>query len=135
MKVSQEHFANTAGIARSYMSKLERGKANPSIEAVAQLADGLGVPVADLFSIGTPTKKDSKPELIPFASDGSYFDRKLCKHPDGKYTVGEKDDPETFTKYEDALEYLRRMGTAKWRRPNVNGNWGLVSATGWREKP
>ncbi len=131
MKVSQEDFANAAGIARSYMSKLERGLANPSIEAVAQLADGLNVSVADLFSVGTPTKKDSKPDLVPFASDGTHFDKKLCKHPDSGYTVGEKDDPETFDKYEDALNYLRRMGNAKWRRPNVNGNWGLVSAIRW----
>lgn len=74
-------------------------------------------------------------EFVPYAADGTHFDKKRCKHPDGVYTVGEKEDTETFTKYEDALDYLRRMGTAKWKRPNVNGNWGLVTATSWRERP
>ncbi len=102
---------------------------------VERLAEGLGVTAEALFSRTKPLAVPKKPEnLVPFASDGSHFDKKLCKHPAGGYTVGEKDDPETFDKYEDALNYLRRMGNAKWRRPNVNGNWGLVSATSWREK-
>jgi transcriptional regulator with XRE-family HTH domain len=132
---SQEAFADHVSMARSYMSRVERGLANPSLDAVAKLAGGLGVSVADLFASGPAEKRDALPELVPFASDGSHFDKKRCKHPDSGYTVGEKEDAETFAKYEDALDYLRRMGTAKWRRPNVNGNWGLVTATGWREKP
>ncbi|MCV5690749.1 XRE family transcriptional regulator, partial [Escherichia coli] len=26
---------------------------------------------------------------------------------------------------------LRGMETAKWRRPNASGNWGIVSAVKW----
>ena len=46
---SQEAFADKCGFARSYMSRVERGLANPSLDAVEALADGLGVPVTDLF--------------------------------------------------------------------------------------
>ncbi|ENL5531682.1 XRE family transcriptional regulator, partial [Escherichia coli] len=33
--------------------------------------------------------------------------------------------------FAEALEYLRSMETAKWRRPNPSGNWGIVSAVRW----
>lgn len=47
--LSQEAFADVCGFARSYMSRLERGAANPSLDAIEVLADALGVPIADLF--------------------------------------------------------------------------------------
>jgi transcriptional regulator with XRE-family HTH domain len=47
--VSQEVFAEKCGFARSYMSRIERGRANPSLDAVETLAAALRVPVCDLF--------------------------------------------------------------------------------------
>lgn len=47
--MSQEAFADKCGFARSYMSRIERGAANPSLDAVQILADALRVPVAKLF--------------------------------------------------------------------------------------
>lgn len=47
--LSQEAFADKCGFARSYMSRVERGAANPSLDAVEVLASALGVPVAALF--------------------------------------------------------------------------------------
>lgn len=47
--LSQEAFADRCGFARSYMSRIERGRANPSLDAVETLATGLKVPVRDLF--------------------------------------------------------------------------------------
>jgi len=49
--VSQEAFADQCGFARSYMSRIERGRANPSLDAVETLAAGLKVPVRDLFDV------------------------------------------------------------------------------------
>lgn len=46
---SQEAFADRCGFARSYMSRVERGGANPSLDAVQVFADALGVQVATLF--------------------------------------------------------------------------------------
>jgi transcriptional regulator with XRE-family HTH domain len=47
--MSQEAFADHCGFARSYMSRLERGAGNPSLDAIQALADGLGVEVVELF--------------------------------------------------------------------------------------
>ncbi|UCV22861.1 helix-turn-helix transcriptional regulator [Ferribacterium limneticum] len=47
--LSQEAFADKCGFARSYMSRVERGGANPSLDAIQIIADGLAVPVARLF--------------------------------------------------------------------------------------
>ena len=47
--VSQEDFAERCGFARSYMSRIERGKANPSLDAIETLASGLKVRVRELF--------------------------------------------------------------------------------------
>ena len=54
--LSQEAFADRCGFVRSYMSRIERGKANPSLDAVQDLADALGVEVIKLFVLdGEPT--------------------------------------------------------------------------------
>jgi len=48
-ELSQEAFADKCGFARSYMSRIERGGANPSLDAIEVLASALGVPVRLLF--------------------------------------------------------------------------------------
>jgi transcriptional regulator with XRE-family HTH domain len=56
--MSQEAFADKCGFARSYMSRIERGKANPSLDAVEVLADALCVEVKVLFdTVGTVSSK------------------------------------------------------------------------------
>ncbi|MGA8147721.1 MAG: hypothetical protein WB870_09115 [Gallionellaceae bacterium] len=55
----------------------------------------------------------------------------LRKPRTGGYTVGEKGHEQTFDSFDCALEYLRAMPVAKWRRPNEAGNWGIVSAVRW----
>ena len=47
---SQEAFADASGFARSYMSRIERGAANPSLDAIETLAAALKVPPITLFS-------------------------------------------------------------------------------------
>lgn len=47
--MSQEAFADKCGFARSYMSRIERGDANPSLDAIETLAGGLRVAVLKLF--------------------------------------------------------------------------------------
>lgn len=43
MSIGQEAFADRCGFARTYMSRIETGGANPSINAIKVLADALGV--------------------------------------------------------------------------------------------
>ncbi len=47
--LSQEAFADRCGFARSYMSRIERGRGNPSLDAIETLAGGLKVSVRVLF--------------------------------------------------------------------------------------
>lgn len=69
VKVSQEAFADHAGMARSYMSRIERGLGIPSLVAVDQLAKALGVTTVDLFKGGKFAKASKAPDdVVPFAS-------------------------------------------------------------------
>lgn len=47
--LSQEDFAQKAGIDRSYMGGVERGERNLSLENICLIADALGVEPAQLF--------------------------------------------------------------------------------------
>lgn len=47
--ISQEAFADKCGVMRTYMSRIETGAANPSLEAAKLLADGLGLSLSDLL--------------------------------------------------------------------------------------
>lgn len=46
---SQEDYADRAGIHRTYVSDIERGRRNPTINVVERLAEPLGVSAGDLL--------------------------------------------------------------------------------------
>lgn len=48
-KLSQQKFALMVGVERSYLSKLEAGKRNPSIDCIEKIANGLDVTLSELF--------------------------------------------------------------------------------------
>lgn len=48
-KLSQEAFADKCGFARSYMSRIERGKANLSLDAIEAIATTLEVEETELL--------------------------------------------------------------------------------------
>lgn len=128
--LSQEAFADYASVARSYVSRIERGLANPSLDAIEGLAEALGVDAAAFFEIGEPVASCEAVE-VPFASDGTCFHPGLASPRDGTFRVGEKYAELRYSSFEEALGYLKTMPVAKWRRPNDAGNWGLVSAVRW----
>ena len=47
--MTQEEFADHCGYARTYMSRVETGGANPSLDAIQTMATGLNVGLSDLF--------------------------------------------------------------------------------------
>ena len=49
MELSQEAFADKAGIHRTYVSSIELGKVQVSIRIAAQLADALELPLSELW--------------------------------------------------------------------------------------
>jgi CheY-like chemotaxis protein len=55
LSISQEELAYRAGLHRTYVSDLERGARNPSIDSVEKLAQALQVSVSMLFQQATGT--------------------------------------------------------------------------------
>ena len=47
--MSQETFAYESGIDRRYMSDIENGKRNISIDILERIADKLGIPLSEFF--------------------------------------------------------------------------------------
>jgi transcriptional regulator with XRE-family HTH domain len=50
--LSQERLAELAGVHRTYLSSLERGERNVSLDNIYAIAEALGVSPADLFESG-----------------------------------------------------------------------------------
>ena len=48
--IAQERLALEAGVDRTFVSKIERGIGNPSLEVLLRLANRLGVSVSDLLA-------------------------------------------------------------------------------------
>ncbi len=74
--------------------------------------------------------------FVPEARDGTVFSPIACKRggATGKphYTVGVKDAEVNYEDFEAALDALSQMAIPRWRRPNENGKFGIVSAERWR---
>ena len=68
--------------------------------------------------------------FVPVARDGSLFNPDLVR--DGRYQIGAKGEEQHFTDFTDALAALNAMPTPRWRRPNAQGNWGIVSGVAWQ---
>jgi transcriptional regulator with XRE-family HTH domain len=49
--LTQEELAHQALLHRTYLTDIERGTRNPSIEVVEKLANGLGISVSELFRL------------------------------------------------------------------------------------
>lgn len=135
--VSQEAFADQCGFARSYMSRIERGVANPSLDAIEALSDALGVEVNAFFeALGSPVATRAAVAItVPFAADGTCFNPSLRRIRSGKFTVGKKGNEVTFDTFDAAVNYLKTMKPAYWRRPNKFGNWGRVVEVRWDALP
>ena len=48
---TQEDLADRSGLDRSYIGGIERGERNPTLTVIEKIASGLGLSVAELFSI------------------------------------------------------------------------------------
>jgi CheY-like chemotaxis protein len=63
--ISQEELAHRAGLHRTYVSDLERGARNPSIESIEKLAGALQISVSKLFeSVGNGSGSQQMVEIL-----------------------------------------------------------------------
>ena len=58
--ISQETLAIRASLHRTYISDIERGARNPSLETMAQLAEALEVAIAALVEVPPQSEKATK---------------------------------------------------------------------------
>jgi transcriptional regulator with XRE-family HTH domain len=59
-KLTQEELADRAGMDVTYLSDLERGRWNPSLAMIVDLANGLGIHPSELLK-GIKLSPDGKP--------------------------------------------------------------------------
>lgn len=60
--LTQEDLAHRCGLFRTYMSRIETGRANPTLTMVDALATSLKVPIASLFEADMSTPNKPKPD-------------------------------------------------------------------------
>ena len=61
--ISSELLARDAGVDRAYVSRIERGVANPTVDVLARIARVLEVEMAELFAV--PAPHEERPEPLP----------------------------------------------------------------------
>ena len=61
--LAQELLAVDAGVDRTFISKVERGLANPTVTILEQLADALGVSIVEFFA--TLKGGSGRPKKLP----------------------------------------------------------------------
>jgi transcriptional regulator with XRE-family HTH domain len=59
-ELTQEKLAHRAVLHRTYVTDIERGTRNPSIEVIEKLANGLGISLAELFRLAESVTPSSK---------------------------------------------------------------------------
>ncbi len=82
--ISQEKLALSAGIDRRYMSDIENGKRNISLDILERLAKGLSMSVGKLFELAdtlSNTPKDVE-TLKEWLRDNDHEDTALFESPD-----------------------------------------------------
>jgi transcriptional regulator with XRE-family HTH domain len=57
---TQEELAHRAVLHRTYLTDIERGTRNPSIEVIQKLASGLGIGLAELFRLAESMTPSSR---------------------------------------------------------------------------
>lgn len=106
--LAQEQFANEAEIDRRYMSDIENGKRNISIDVIERLANCLGINVSDLFSIAENIDSArTLDEIKEWLCDRDYEDTVVLENPDYlSAIVGVSDDGRLIYDYEKMVEHL-----------------------------
>ena len=106
--LAQEQFANEAEIDRRYMSDIENGKRNISIDVIERLANCLGINVSELFSIAENIDSArTLDEIKEWLCDRDYEDTVVLENPDYlSAIVGVSDDGRLIYDYEKMVEHL-----------------------------
>ncbi len=58
--LTQEAVADASGFSQQYLSDLERGRRNPTVISLYELAQALGVEPVDLLQVGESARKRAR---------------------------------------------------------------------------
>jgi transcriptional regulator with XRE-family HTH domain len=58
--LTQEAVADASGFSQQYLSDLERGRRNPTVISLYELAQALGVAPVDLLQVGDGARKRAR---------------------------------------------------------------------------
>ena len=61
--ISQENLAVDAAIDRTYVSRLERGRENPTVAVLEKLSRALDVNIVEFFAV--PRPNEAPPKTLP----------------------------------------------------------------------
>ena len=106
--LSQEQFANDAEIDRRYMSDIENGKRNISLDVVERVAKCLGISVSQLFSIAENIDRTlTIDELKNWLVERDNADTIVLEQPDYLSAIeGISDDGRLIYSYEKMVQHL-----------------------------
>lgn len=106
--LAQEQFANDAEIDRRYMSDIENGKRNVSIDIIERAAKCLGISVSELFHIAENIEaQHSIEDLKQWLCDNDYEETVVMENPDYlSAIVGISDDGRLIYDYQKMVEHL-----------------------------
>ena len=108
--ISQETLALKAKIDRRYMSNIENGKRNISIEIVDRLASYFNVSISELFDLAQSIDKYSDKgleELKEWLRDNDFSDTVILESPDYLTAIiGISDDGRLIYSYRKMVDYL-----------------------------
>lgn len=109
------------------------GIQRPLTAFVRPAAAQAGGAETDSFSLPSPsTPLLQEQQHVPVAADGSFFGPHLRRAKG--FWIGRKGEERHVADFDQALDQLRKMPQACWRRPNAAGNWGIVTAVGWKPR-
>jgi len=71
-KLSQEMLSEKVGISSKYLSSIERGKENPTLNTLIRLSTALGVELSDMFALSHhgKTARDLKGFIANLLKEG-----------------------------------------------------------------
>jgi transcriptional regulator with XRE-family HTH domain len=72
---SQEQFAESSGITNKYISLIELGKVNPTLDKLLAIAKGLSISLSELFAAGG--ERAGTPTYLITQSDVDQFEAAL----------------------------------------------------------
>lgn len=116
--MTQRDVSDRAGLATSYLSRIENGHIQPTMGTLSRVAEALGVPMASLFRIGAEGSL-AKAHKCPVSSSGDCIGE-LLRSTHGKKPKPSKRGSVHYGKQELHLlrmtEYLALHGTQEIRR-------------------